>query len=103
MTDRNLWSSQEEAKLLSLVNKAEVKTEGIREAAKKLGRTVNACSYKYYSGLKSKKVSPIASKAAVKGPKVICHNGISTNAQVIMQRDDLIVAKYNDLVITIEL
>ena len=107
MTNRNVWTQDEKQTLVSLINKATTNASGIKAAAKKLGRTEKACSQKYYAHMKAHKLPKTTSKPVQVVDngfaKVICHNGVSRDAMVVVQRKDLIVAKYDDLVITIEL
>ena len=51
-TNRNTWSEQELEVLKQSVLNASKPSIGITEAAKKLGRTVNACGFKFYTAVK---------------------------------------------------
>jgi len=101
--NRNQWSEQEEKILLDSIGLKGV-GKGITLASGKIGRTIDACRNHWY--LIKDKADIVLNTDIIQpsnNAKVVCHNGTSISAQIILQKEKLIVAKYKDIVITIEL
>jgi hypothetical protein len=103
--DRNRWSEKETDQLMNNVVKLG-SSKGSKETARVLGRTEKACEQRYYimkKKSKQQKNQPITKQMSTTSKtSIIVHNGTSKTAEILVSKDNLIVARCGDLVITIE-
>lgn len=66
------WSKEHEATLLQTVQRASTTSKGIRTAARKLKRTPNSCSQRYY--VLQKQVQPPANRRIASMPRSLGYN-----------------------------
>lgn len=108
-----MWTDEEQALLVHFIKTAQKQGKTVLEAckfaSKKLGRSVAACQTKYHTELKVTLPSVALSKPASGEKKsseqlvrVMYHNGVSKEAEVLVNTDQYIVAKCGDAVITID-
>ncbi len=111
---RTTWTAEEIDTFKQYINTYGVKN-AISKISKKFKRTEIACSLKYRRDIKNSISTPIVKKKIArksisispkitkKLAKVLYHNGTTTELDIILQKDNLIVAKKEDIVITIDL
>lgn len=101
MKNQKKWTAEDiallEKNLLTYPNKS----IAFRKTAEKTGRSKKAVEQHYYNSNKSTdNISPTTPKK--KKLVVTYHNGTTRNAEVIIHRKDIIVAKMDDVVITLQ-
>jgi len=114
-SNRNSWSKEESTILLQNIKSHGV-NEGARKSASQLGRTTSACFNKWERCRKenSKDLELLflnlpTSKSSNLKPilqdnmTVTYHNGVTKPMQIIAKTPTLIVAKADDVVVTIQL
>ena len=124
-SNRNAWSKQETTILLQNIKLHSV-NEGCRKASKQLGRTESAClnrwerikpisgkfgitTFPLKSNAKSTTLPFVNIQAKPKqtilqdNMKVTYHNGVTKPMEIIAKTSTLVVAKADDVVVTIQL
>lgn len=112
-SNRNTWAEQESTILLQNIKLHGV-NEGCRKAASQLGRTTSACFNKWercrkegndkllFLNLPASK--PLEPKHILQDNMTVTyHNGVTKPMQIIAKTPTLIVAKADDIVVTIQL
>lgn len=112
-SNRNTWAEQESLILLQNIKLHGV-NEGCRKAASQLGRTESACFNKWercrkkgndkllFLNLPTSK--PVESKSILQDNMTVTyHNGVTKPMQIIAKTSTLVVAKADDVVVTIQL
>jgi hypothetical protein len=103
------WTSEEHDFLKQTVLAESTKTKAFNIVSKKTKRTLSGVRDYYRRVVKdelkltAKAVTKSSPKLSVKTPTIKYHNGVTKNAMIILQNKDLIVAKVDDIVITVEL
>lgn len=115
-SNRNNWSEQETSILLQNIKLYSV-NEGCRKASKQLGRTTSAC-FNRWERVKPKAKAKsttlpfvnIKTKPQVETKHILqdnmtvtYHNGVTKPMEIIAKTSTLIVAKADDVVVTIQL
>ena len=105
------WTKQEVDVLMSNILKYATHTQAFRETAQQINRTVDACAFKHSILVKPRSrtqrrilndYSQAPSSKSIKLPVVTVFNGHKSEAEVIISKDNLIVARTGSIVITIE-
>lgn len=94
------WTPEEEAILSKNLKVYPLKIDAIRKTAQKIGRTEAAVAF-HAQPKRSRKVDTIQVKNR-ELPIITYHNGTTRKAEVLVNNKDIIVAKFDDVVITIQ-
>ena len=100
-TKTSKWTAEEKAILERNLSIYPVKEDAVRKTAEKIGRTANAVRFKVYAKDRPK-AKDKAEKLSRNTPVITYHNGTTRVAQLLINKKDLIVAKMDDVVITIQ-
>lgn len=90
------WTPEEEAILSKNLKVYPLKIDAIRKTAQKIGRTEAAVAF-HAQPKRSRKANTIQEL-----PIITYHNGTTRKAEVLVNNKDIIVAKFDDVVITIQ-
>ena len=108
IVNRNVWSESEAKLMVSLVDSNGL-VKGLDKACKQLGRTRKACKAKL-DRMDNPRLEVIAQNTpsvehilSNKTMKITYHNGSTHVMNIIAKTDGLVVAKINDVVVTIEM
>lgn len=101
---QNRWTAEEVAKLKKNIGIYPNREDAFRKTAEQTGRSASACSYQFYNRkeLKETYQNDIGqSSKSQRVPQITYHNGTTRKADVIVNEKGILVAKMDDVVITV--